>query len=472
MTTPPPPLRVFFVSHSFPPEGRPLANVGGMQRVATELHAALADTPGVALDAAILRSTWRWTAVRTLPFLAGLLMRLPQRARAHRADVVVFSSIVTALVCWPLRRRLRAAGVATAAIVHGLDVTTPAPLYQWFVRQAFRSLDLVLPVSRATAAACEARGLPPERIHIVPNGVSLDRFLSPQRALAVQATPGDGAPALAEPELVVPPPSSPPASVPKPVTPWAEALKTEKLEARRRLAGRFDAPGLLEAETLLLCSVGRQIPRKGFGWFVREVMPQLPENVHYLLAGEGPTAEAIEEAAAAVGVAGRVRRLGCIPEADLATLLQAADLMVVPNRPVPDDVEGFGVVMLEAGLCGTPSVAAALDGIRDVIVDGRNGHLVPSGAGTAFAAAIRRYGDDRRALTALAARTLRYTARTFNWRAVAGSYLEVLRTRQGRAPVGIERGAAPPPVGLRPEGRLERGPARPTLAPTAPSNST
>jgi phosphatidyl-myo-inositol dimannoside synthase len=421
------PLRTVFVSHSFPPEGRPLANVGGMQRVATELSEALAESPEVALRRVVLRSAWRWTGPLTVPFLFLLVARLPRIARAHRADVVVFSSVVTALVCWPLRRRLRRQGVATAAIVHGLDVTTPIVPYQWLVRRAFRALDLVLPVSRATAAACIERGLAPAKVRVVPNGVSVERFLAP----SMPGISGDGMPAYAgdgaggdhlpDPDLEVR--VAPRAVVPSPI-------RSARAE-RQRLAERFGASDLLAEDSALLCSVGRHVPRKGFDWFVSEVMPGLPAYVQYWLAGEGPTTEAIREAAEAAGVANRVRILGCVSEADLRLLLRASDLLVMPNRPIENDVEGFGIVMLEAGLCGTPSVAAALDGIRDVIVEGESGHLVTAGDPDAFAEVIRRYSADRAALAALSRRAQTHTLRTFNWAAVADRYVEVLSERVG-----------------------------------------
>ncbi|PSR00244.1 MAG: glycosyltransferase family 4 protein, partial [Bacteroidetes bacterium SW_7_64_58] len=56
-------MRLLFVSHSLPPDGRPLANVGGMQRVAQKLHESLdakaADTDALDYESLLLRSAWR-----------------------------------------------------------------------------------------------------------------------------------------------------------------------------------------------------------------------------------------------------------------------------------------------------------------------------------------------------------------------------------------------------------------------------
>jgi phosphatidyl-myo-inositol dimannoside synthase len=98
----------------------------------------------------------------------------------------------------------------------------------------------------------------------------------------------------------------------------------------------------------------------------------------------------------------------------------------MPNVPVSGDIEGFGVVMLEAGLCGMPVVAADLEGISDVIRDGRNGHLVPSRDAEAFAAAILPYRESRAHLAEASRNAAAYTAGSFGWPAIAERYLKIL----------------------------------------------
>ncbi|PSQ98635.1 MAG: glycosyltransferase family 4 protein [Bacteroidetes bacterium QS_9_68_14] len=370
-------MRLLFVSHSFPPPGRPLANLGGMQRVAVELHEALAAHPAVELRSELLRTSWRWTHWRTGPFLARAAWRLWQAARRRAVDAVLFSSMVTATLAWTLRRVFRENGVATGAIAHGRDVTLAVAPYQWMLPRVFASLDRVFPVSRATGEAARTRGA--ERVTVVPNGVDTARFSAP---------------------------ADPPA-------------------ARRELLDTFDAERSEPAT--LLCSVGRHVERKGFDWFAEHVLPRLPEGVCYWIAGAGPRTEALRCAARRAGVAGRVRFLGRVSEENLHRLYRGADLFVMPNVPAPEgDMEGFGVVMLEAGLSGLPTVAARLEGIRDVIAEGENGHLVPPRDAEAFAAAVRCYHDGARDPQAAGQRAAAYVERTFGWEAVAGRYVEAL----------------------------------------------
>ncbi|MFB6098916.1 MAG: glycosyltransferase family 4 protein [Salinibacter sp.] len=379
-------MRLLFVSHSLPPENRPLENVGGMQRVALKLHESLqkkaAGSSTFSYDALLLRSAWRTLHAKVPFFLAKAGWRIGRAARAGSIDVVLFSSMVTASLAVPLRGLLRRHGVRTVAIVHGLDVTTPFPPYQWFVPRVFDALDALLPVSRATQQACLDRGASSAQLQVVHNGIDVDRF-----------------------------------EVPEGRTPARQALE--------RSTGLSPPPP--PPDGFLLCSVGRQVERKGTAWFVDAVMPRLPDDVHYWIAGNGPQSSAIRDAIDRHGLAPRVRHLGRIPDDTLAALYRGADLFVMPNIPVENDMEGFGIVLLEAAQCGTPAIAARLEGIPDVIAEGVNGHLVPPKDPEAFVSAIEQYRGNPDALEEAARRARQHTESTFGWSAVADTYLSVLQ---------------------------------------------
>lgn len=381
------PLRLLFVSHSFPPASNPLANIGGMQRVATELDAVLKTHPDVAYHHLVLRTSWRWTHVRVVPFFVRLLAQLPRYVAQHHIDVVLFSSMVTASVALLLRRHPKMHATRLVAIAHGRDVTLPVAAYQQLVPRVLQRLDAVLPVSRATAQACLERGMPPSRVHIVPNGIDPGRFTHlPDRQQARAAL--------------------------------EEALGLELPEG-----------------ALLLCSVGRQVRRKGFAWFVDAVLPRLPEQVHYWLAGDGPDAAAIQAAIARHGLQNRVRRLGRVPDPILQLLYRAADLFIMPNIPVAGDLEGFGVVLLEANLCGTPTLAAQLDGIQDVITEGQNGHLIESRDAEGFIRWILYYMQNPVALQELSERAAAYVRQHFTWEIIGQRYMQTLKAICQQPPV-------------------------------------
>jgi phosphatidylinositol alpha-1,6-mannosyltransferase len=205
-----------------------------------------------------------------------------------------------------------------------------------------------------------------------------------------------------------------------------DAGRFADLPPRAEARAEVEATISLPAGALLLVGVGRQVRRKGTAWFVQQVMPRLPDDVHLAIAGEGPEEEAIQQAAASSDVHARVHLLGRVTEQELRSLLVGGDLFIMPNVPVAGDMEGFGVVMLEAGLAGMATVGADLEGIRDVITEGVNGHLIaPMDAG-AFAGCIRRFDEDRNALLTLSASARSHVVSTFTWPPVADRYVGVL----------------------------------------------
>jgi phosphatidyl-myo-inositol dimannoside synthase len=378
-------VRILYVSHSFPVPGRPLSNVGGMQRVAVDLHRALSADPAVDLSTLVLETSWRWTGARTPGFLLKLLRRIPRVVAERRIEAVLFSSMVTAAVAPHVRRRVGETGVVLGAIPVGRDLTLSNPIYQRLVPRVLRSLDVVFPISRATAAEALARGAPEDRVHVVPCGVDFSRFVAP-----------------------------------------ADRSATRARLLRHLLGEGFRVPD----DALILLSVGRHQERKGFHWFVEQVMPALPANAVYLLAGSGPMTMSIRAAVERRGLQHRVRLLGQVSEETLRLLYEGSDLFVMPNVPVAGDIEGFGVVMLEAGAAGLPVVASDLEGIRDVVRDGLNGRLVPPRDVEAFSSAILGHSD-RALLTSAARQSAAYVTGTFGWPAIASVLVEHLRRARG-----------------------------------------
>ncbi len=370
-------MRLLFVSHSLPPDDRPLDNIGGMQRVAIDLHDSLVAHRGAEVRTLLLRSPWSQRHWRTPLFMIRSLREIRRLAENHEIDAVLFSSMVMAALAVPLKRHLAEHGVVSAAIANGLDATTPTWPYPHFIRRVFSSLDIVLPISNATAEACRARGLSDAKCAVVLLGIKLDRFA---------------------------PPESRPA-------------------ARDRLVSRVD-PG--SNPGLILCSVGRLVPRKGVAWFIENVLPSLPDDVHLYVAGEGPDRSRIEDAVASNDLSHRVKLLGAVSEEELQELYHGSDLFIMPNVPIPGDMEGFGLVMLEAGLCGLPVIASRLEGIADVITEDENGHLASTGSVPEFRNAIMRYHDDQEALAAASERAVRHTSGKFGWSGVTDRYIEVL----------------------------------------------
>jgi phosphatidylinositol alpha-1,6-mannosyltransferase len=99
-------------------------------------------------------------------------------------------------------------------------------------------------------------------------------------------------------------------------------------------------------------------------------------GVRYLVVGAGPDRSRLETLAARLGLQTQVSFLGPLALSEIVDLYNVADLFVMLSRDEPPDVEGFGLVFLEAAACGLPSVGGRSGGIPDAIEEGRSGWLV------------------------------------------------------------------------------------------------
>jgi len=109
-------------------------------------------------------------------------------------------------------------------------------------------------------------------------------------------------------------------------------------------------------------------------------------------------------------------------------LLSTADLFVQPNIPVPDDIEGFGLAVLEAAASGLPVVASRLDGLKDAVTEDQSGFLVEPYDAAGYAQKIDELLADEAGRRAFGARARRYVAERYSWELIAPRYQEQIET--------------------------------------------
>ena len=381
--------KMLFVTHKYPP------SVGGMETHCYELYkrvSASMDTVMMRLPENASRVWWLITLKKRI-----------RRFLKENSDIthVYFHDGLSGLVCRDIKRYSR---VRTIVTFHGLDVVYPNGWYQKRIRDNLKNhIDAIIPVSTATARECINRGAPEERIHVVPNGVDLSLKDIPEDKNYVDTL---------EKRLGVP-------------------LRDKKI----------------------LISIGRSVKRKGFSWFLNNVLPKLDEDMVYFMVGPredsirkklflmGLLPEKLERQIWLMGVGidqvdidaaierpavkGRAFHLGKVPFGDLVQLLKHSYAFVMPNIKIQGDAEGFGLVALEAVMCGTAVLASGLEGITEAIQDGRNGLLVEPENPEAWVNAVHNLCGNVDYRNKLAEKAVSYTEKNFSWDIMSSGYLRV-----------------------------------------------
>lgn len=138
-------------------------------------------------------------------------------------------------------------------------------------------------------------------------------------------------------------------------------------DARRQLS--------IDTTTELVVSVCRLVPRKGIDFSLRAISRmQTQRNVMYVVIGDGQDGERL--AGIARDVRARVTWIKNADDAEVKAWMAAADVFLLPVREDAADVEGFGIVYLEAAMAGVPSVAGKSGGASEAVIHERTGLLV------------------------------------------------------------------------------------------------
>lgn len=368
-------------------------SLGGMQRQSYELISNYRQIEDVSLISYNSRyPVWLFFLI-IVPWVAIRLVRERDINVIHGNDGLMGVFLTPFLLT---RRKL-------FVTVHGLDVFLGLPLYQWWVRTWLRRFDGVIAVSRETAAGCVARGILESKVSCVLNTCDHDWTNDPDPKFAA----------------------------------W---LKKEH--------------GLDLDGKVVVASAGRPVPRKGFSWFASQVLPKLPDNVVYLIAG--PKSEqglalrflravlpesAFKSLCHAIGIetdyaklkeitenpamSGRLVILGPMTRGPMNQLYLHSQIFAMPNLKVEGDFEGFGLVVLEAVYNGALCLAADVDGIPSAVRHGETGLLLASGDPTAWINTITELCENPAQLKASAIacrKALR--ADDYTWRDVALAYRE------------------------------------------------
>jgi phosphatidyl-myo-inositol dimannoside synthase len=368
--------RVLWVTNDLPPRA------GGIQRFVGTLlervHPASTVVVGPAggPDASAHDAAQPYRTVRlpgaVLPTRA-VLRRVVEVGRAHRPEVIVLGA------SWPLGELApglrRALGAPVVALSHGLEAGLVQARLGFLIRRATRGLAAVTTISDWTEERL-APHVRASRLVRLPPGVDVERFTP-------QVDGGDRRAAWG-----VPP----------------------------------DVP--------VVGCVSRLVRRKGHDQLLR-VWPQVRArhpDAWLVLVGDGPLAGGLRRRVAALGPGAQVVLAGPAGWEQLPASYAALDVFAMPCRTRLSgiDVEGLGIVYLEAQACGIPAVAGRSGGAPEAVLDGETGSVVDGRDPAALVAALDRWIADRPARLEAGQRGRRWVEERWSWEAIAARFAALL----------------------------------------------
>jgi phosphatidylinositol alpha-1,6-mannosyltransferase len=282
-------------------------------------------------------------------------------------------------MAWLLKRWR---GVPYLCYMHGEETAlTTSREYELMIRRVLAGADLVIANSRNTEGLLRHRwGVPPPKVRLLFPGVDAARFVPAERNNRV----------------------------------------------RQRL-GWDDRPVVL--------TVGRLQRRKGHDHMILaldQVRRRIPD-VLYAIVGAGAERQRLVDLVAAKGLHRHVRFLGEVDDATLIDCYQQCDLFVLPNRQDGGDIEGFGMVLLEAQACGKPVVAGTSGGTEETMQIPDTGRVVDCRGPDRLAALLVELLSQPHVLARMGDAARLWVAERFAWPRLTSQAREIFRRDRLRA---------------------------------------
>jgi phosphatidylinositol alpha-1,6-mannosyltransferase len=174
------------------------------------------------------------------------------------------------------------------------------------------------------------------------------------------------------------------------------------------------------ADRPIVVCVSRLVTRKGQDTLIRawsQVRAVGGIRPTLLLVGGGPAASRLQRLARRLGVAEAVLFTGEVPDAELPAYYDAANIFAMPCRTRMGglDVEGFGMVYLEAAATGLPVIVGDSGGAPDAVLDGETGYVVPGGDMATLTQRLNQLLSDPAAARAMGAKGRDWMEREWRW---------------------------------------------------------
>jgi phosphatidylinositol alpha-1,6-mannosyltransferase len=197
---------------------------------------------------------------------------------------------------------------------------------------------------------------------------------------------------------------------------------TDKRAARRSIGAN---------DQNIMLTITRLVSRKGIDTALRafsRVKQKQPDSL-YFVVGEGPQREEFQMLARQLGIADSVRFTGRVPFESLLDYYNACDVFVMPSKTELPNVEGFGIVFLEAGACGKPVIGTFSGGIPSAIVNGETGFLVSEGDFEELSKALERLFVDKELAKKMGNKGREHVQNEANWDKTAQKLLQSMQDK-------------------------------------------
>jgi glycosyltransferase involved in cell wall biosynthesis len=277
-------------------------SIGGMEKVAYRLNQELSQSVKVSLLS--FGNSQKFLAF----FVIGAFFKSLFIVPSKKIDTIYIADGLLAPLGLLLKYITKKKIVIT---IHGLDITYQNKIYQAIIPSCVNRYDTVICISSATAKECTERGIDERIINTIPWGVYPNEFKS---------------------------------------NPDKEELE--------------NIIGLPVSGKKIIITVGRLVERKGANWFIKNVMPYLQNSI-YLIIGKGEDYQKINQTIIELSLNKDVKVLRNVTDNELKTIYSSSDLFVMPNIHVEGDIEGFGMVALEAASADMNIVLSNVDGIEE-----------------------------------------------------------------------------------------------------------
>ena len=360
-------MKILFISRAYPPV------VGGIENQNYELGHWLSRI-------AIVRIIANRHGRKFLPIFApyALLLAL---FNLHSYDVVLLGDGNISIIGWFIKIFSKKPVIC---VIHGLDINYGSASLgircekfiillhrKLWVGIFLKRLDKFIAVGNETVRVAIDKGITPEKIAFIPNGIDAKKFYK---------------------------------------------------STERRELEKFLGESLIGKKVIL--TSGRLAKRKGVAWLCENVMPKLDENTIYVVAGDGPDRKNIESTVKKTNLGERVRMLGYVTDEVRDILFNTCDVFVQPNIKILGDMEGFGISVIEAASCKLPVIASNLEGLKDAIKDRQNGFLVEPYDVDGYVKKINELLADDVFRKEFGERARKYVVDNYSWEKISRRYLE------------------------------------------------